>query len=63
MNNIQILWSNPHLRYSVIALAVLEIAAIWFPTYKEQISATGKIVQFYAIAAAANSMPTTQLPK
>lgn len=65
MNNIQTIWKNPHLRYSVFVLAALEVAAIWFPTHKPQLDETSKIVQFYAIAAAANSTPTdtTNQPK
>jgi len=56
-NNLGTLLSNPHLRYSIIAIGGLQIAAIWFPAYKVQIDATQKIVQFYALAAAANSAP------
>ena len=58
MNNLSILWNNPHLRYAVILMALTEIAAIWLPAYKDQLSATQKIVSFYALAAAANSAPT-----
>ena len=57
MNNLTTLWSNPHLRYAVIGIAALEIAAVWLPTWKEQLAATQKIITFYAVAAAANSTP------
>lgn len=58
MNNLTTLWSNPHLRYAVIVIAALEIAGVWLPAWREQLSATQKIVTFYAVAAAANSTPT-----
>jgi hypothetical protein len=62
MNNITTIWSNPHLRYAVVALAALEVAGIWFPAFKAQLDSTSKIVQFYAIAAAANSSGTSTPP-
>lgn len=57
MNNLSTLWSNPHLRYAAIGLAVIEIAAIWLPSYKPQLDSTKSVVMMYALAAAANSAP------
>jgi hypothetical protein len=59
-NNLTTLWSNPHLRYSVGALLLIEIAAIWLPTYKTQLDSTKSVVLMYALAAAANSAPPTK---
>jgi hypothetical protein len=61
-NNLGTLLSNPHLRYSVIAIAGLQITAVWFPGIQHQIDATQKIVLFYAMAAAANSSPPPARP-
>jgi len=55
--NISTLWNNPHLRYSVVALLVIEIAAIWLPQYKSQLDSTKTAILMYALAAAANSTP------
>jgi hypothetical protein len=57
MNNIQTLWSNPHLRYCVIAMAAIEIAAIWLPSFKVQLDETKSVIILYALAVAANSTP------
>lgn len=56
-NNLATLWSNPHLRYAAGLIVALEIAAIWFPAYREQIGLTEKVITFYALAASANSAP------
>lgn len=57
MNNIQVLWSNQHLRYCVIAIGAIEVAAIWFPNLQTQLDKTKEVVLMYALAAAANSSP------
>ena len=60
--NIGTLLSNPHFRYPLLAVIGIQIAQIWLPQYKDQLSATQKIIMFYVIAAAANSAPSTALP-
>jgi len=57
--NLTTLWSNPHLRYCAIGLAVIEIVAVWLPAYKPQLDETKSVVLLYALAAASNSTPTT----
>jgi len=63
MNNLQTLWSNPHLRYPLIAAGLLKIAVVWFPAYKEQLEETVQLIMYYTIAAAANSAPTNKQEK
>lgn len=58
-NNLATAFSNPHMRYPIIAAAFLEVAAVWLPAYKTQISETQKILFFYASAAACNATPKT----
>lgn len=60
MNNLSTLWNNPHLRYSVGILLVIEVGMIWFPHFKEQLAETKDVVLMYALAAAANSAPTSK---
>jgi len=64
MNNaLTVIWSNPHLRYGGLLIVTLEIGKIWFPSYKEQLDGTCKLVQYYLIAIAATTTPPTETKK
>jgi len=64
MNNaFTIIWSNPHLRYGGMVIAILEIAKIWFPSQKEHLDETCKLIQYYLIAIAATTTPPKESKK
>ena len=64
MNNaFTVIWSNPHLRYGGMVIAILEIAKIWFPSYEKHLDETCKLVQYYLIAIAATTTPTPPTEK
>lgn len=63
--NVASLLKNPHLRYPVLAVILIQVAKIWFPAFEVQLNGTQKIITYYLIAAAANSgspPPTSDLP-
>ena len=53
--NIGTLLRNPHFRYPLLVVIGIQLAQIWFPQYKDQLSASQKLIMFYVIAAAANT--------
>ena len=56
--NIGTLLSNPHFRYPLLVVIGIQLAQIWLPQYKDQLSASQKLIMFYVIAAAANTTST-----
>jgi hypothetical protein len=56
--NIGTLLNNPHFRYPLLVVIGIQLAEIWFPQFKDQLSASQKLIMFYVIAAAANTTPS-----
>lgn len=56
--NLGVLLNNPHFRYPLIGVLAIQLAEIWLPQYKDQLNASQKLIMFYVMAAAANSMPS-----
>ena len=56
--NLGTLLGNPHFRYPLLVVIGIQLAQIWLPQYKDQLSASQKLIMFYVIAAAANTTST-----
>lgn len=62
-SNLVVFLSDPHMRYPVIILVLLEVLKVWFPNFSQNIDSTEKLIALYLASVAYKGQPSAPADK